>query len=156
MIAPVDLTKLTPAAEISGEDSTETAILQEMLADAERYLGSFRWCPTISERYMGFGIGGVIGLFLFRLSRPIGGADDWLWVVVGDLPAAYFVVDRANDVKSALATYCDLMDDWINAIARRQPLDGVFPVAAEQTDENSRMLRSRIDFIRKRIIPSLD
>src|SRR5256885_471720 len=91
MKAPVDLGCLTLVGKMTGEDAAETEQLREMLARAEAYLRSFQWCPPIAERYIGFGIGGVIALFLFKMERAINNTDEWLWVVGGDLPSAYFV-----------------------------------------------------------------
>jgi len=77
-----------------GEDEEETKMLKVMLSEAESYIASFHWSQPIKERYLGFGVGNVVALFLFRFDKPIRETDDWLWVVVGDLPSAYFVVCR--------------------------------------------------------------
>jgi hypothetical protein len=155
MEAPVDLHRLTPSEDIIGGDSDETASLKMMLDRAVTYLKSFRWCPPISQKYLGFGVGDVVALFLFRLETPISGSDEWLWVVVGDLPSAYFVVDKAHDPASALHTYCHLMDEWVHAVLNNTSLNDVFPVQAEATTKNARMLLSRTKYIRESIIPQI-
>ncbi len=116
MNAPIRLDELTPCDAMKGEDARETAYLKEMLTEAEAYIRSFKWCPKIVERYLGYGVGKVLALFLFRFERPINGSDEWLWVVVGDLPAAYFVVDGSLTAPDALETYCQLMGDWADAV----------------------------------------
>jgi hypothetical protein len=138
-----------------GEDVEETALLRQMLAEARTYIGSFHWCPPISEEYLGFGIGDVIALFLFRFFKPIGETDDWLWVVVGDLPSAYFVIDDTPNARLAAEVYCRLMQEWIIAVTNKAPLKDVFPVRAEATIEMAQKLQSRIDFIRGKIIPMI-
>ena len=125
-----------------------------MLARAQSYLTSFHWCQGISERYVGVGIGGVLALFLFRLKDP-GEVDEWLWVVEGDLPSAYFVVDEAATPAAALSAYCELMEDWANAVSAGLPLHNVFPVRAPATLENAQMLQTRVAFMRREIIPNL-
>src|SRR2546423_11868215 len=97
----MDTRRMTLGPLMQGEDEEETTLLQAMLVEARNYIRSFRWCPSISEEYLGFGIGKVFALFLFRFAKPIADSDDCLWVVVGDLPSAYFVIDDAPNPKSA-------------------------------------------------------
>jgi hypothetical protein len=140
--------------EVAGENQAETDSLRQMLHSAEEYLISFKWCPAITERYLGYGVGGIIAVCLFRLDRSIKGTDDWLWVVVGDLPSAYLVVDEAPDATAAMGVYCHLMEDWANAVLSGRALNDVFPVNAEATVDNARMLLSRTRFIREKLIPA--
>ena len=151
-LASVDLSRLTPVEHMAGEDEAETVLLQQLLVRAEEYLRSFHWCPPIAERYLGIGVGGVLAVFLFKLERAINNADELLWVVEGDLPSAYFVVDEAPNAKSALEVYCTMMEYWANAVMSDSSLDDVFPVAAPATKANADRLCSRIRFIRNRII----
>jgi hypothetical protein len=153
MAIPVNLDRVTPIAEMVGEDQTETTSLSEMLERAEAYLKAFRWCPAIVERYLGFGIGGVVAVFLFRLATKVRDTDDWIWVVVGDLPSAYLVTDRATEARAALLVYCELMDEWAHAVLNGGEVDKTFPVKASATPEHAEMLLSRTQFIRDRIIP---
>ncbi len=149
----LDFSRLIPADEIAGEDESDTAEFRGMLRDAEAYLRSFDWCPSIVERYLGYGLGGVIALFLFKLEEKIQGVDDQLWVVVGDLPSAYFVCDDAATPAAALEVYCGVMDDWAHAVLNGSSLNDVFPVTAEPTTEHANMLLSRTKFIRERLVP---
>jgi hypothetical protein len=150
---PIDFQRLTPCNAMIGEDEEETQSLKEMLARAEEYLRSHGWCPPIVEKYLGYGIGNVLALFLFRIEKPVEGGDEWLWVVEGDLPSAYFVTDRARNAASALAVYCDLMEAWAYAVLDDTQFDEVFPVSTPPTNENAEVLLGRIKFIRERIIP---
>ena len=153
MNPPVDLSNLTPAEHIRGEDPQETEKLREMLQQAVRSLQGFPWCPEILKTYMGIGIGGVLAVFLVHLSEKVGGTDDWLWVIEGDLPSAYLVTDGAPDAGTALEGYCEIMEDWAEAVLSGGPLGEVFPVDAPADREHAEMLLSRIQFIRERILP---
>jgi hypothetical protein len=155
MPSPIDLNQLTPVADMRGESHSETQLLREMLHRAETYIRSFSWCPPLSEEYFAYGVGEVVALFLFRLTSAINETDEWLWVVEGDLPSTYFVVDEAHDSESALTTYCDLMEKWCEAVDQEHLLDDIFPIDAAPTAENSARLRTRINFIRQRILPTL-
>jgi hypothetical protein len=155
MTNPIDLSALTPVERMAGEDEAETAMLRDMLERAEAYLSSHQWCPPIVERYLGVGIGNVFALFLFKLVRAVNDTDEWLWVVDGDLPSAYFVIDEASNIASAVKVYCELMDEWADAVEGGASLDDVFPVKAPATLEHAKMLRNRTKFIRERIIPMI-
>jgi hypothetical protein len=146
---------LVPAETIRGHDGAETRRLRRMLADAEAYLTSHDWCPEIAGRSFAYGVGVVVAVFLFDLARRIRGKDRALWVVVGDLPSAYLVTDRIPDAHGALASYCDLMQDWIAAVRRKRGLAEAFPVDAEATPVNADHLSDRIQFLRKEILPTL-
>ena len=154
MIQHVDLEKLTPAEQIVGEDPEETGLLKEMLRDATDYLRAFRWCPPIDRVYLGYGVGGIVAVFLVHFHERIQGTDEWLWVVAGDLARAYFVLDQANDPASALEVYCQLMDGWVKGVLEGRPLDDVFPVEVEPTVDNATNLLKRLDFIRTRLLPN--
>jgi hypothetical protein len=151
----IDTSRLMPAAFLRGEDDEETAMLHRMLVEARDYIRSFDWCPPISEEYLGFGIGNVFEVFLFRFATPISETDEYLWLVVGDLPSAYFVIDDAQDPKSAAEVYVRIMRDWIDAVRSKGRLDEVFPVKADATGEMAEMLESRVRFMRETIIPMI-
>ncbi len=154
MTLPVDFKRVTPAGQIAGEDPSETRQLREMLHRAETYVRSFKWCPPVVERFLGYGVGGVVAVFLFKLAEKINSTDDFLWVVEGDVPSAYLVTDNAPDPASALGIYCDMMEEWANAVLTGSPLDEAFPVSAPATRENANMLLSRTRFIREKLIPA--
>jgi hypothetical protein len=149
----IDLSRLTSSEEIKGEDPEETALLKEMLGKAEAYLESQSWSRPISNVYFGCGVGGVVAVFLFEFEKSVNETDKWLWVVVGDVPSAYFVTDQAPDAAKALRVYCDLMQQWADAVLQEQPLENLFPVSAAPTKKHANMLLSRISFIREKIIP---
>src|SRR4051812_48819734 len=105
----LDMRKVVPAAMLAGEDAEDTALLRGMLERASQYLRSFRWCADIEEAYFGLGVGGVVAVFLFRIRPAQTGVDPLLWVVVGDVPSAYLVTDRAPSPACALEGYVELM-----------------------------------------------
>jgi hypothetical protein len=153
MVTPVDLNKLTPAERICGDDAEDTRLLREMLHRATQYIQSFEWCPPIEHVYLGCGVGGVVAIFLFHFGEPVKGTDEWLWVVGGDLPSAYLVLDRANDPVLALDGYCELMEAWARSVLAARPLQDVFPVEAKPTLDNAKSLLKRVNFIRTRLLP---
>ena len=143
---------ITPIQEMQGDDQEDTEMLAKMSQDADKFITSHRWCPTISEKYFGFGIGGIVAVFLYHFDSIINQTDDWLWVVVGDLPSVYFVVDAASSPMEALERYCELMEDWADHIMSDNSTEGCYPVKAAPTIENAKLLLSRIEFIRREFL----
>jgi hypothetical protein len=153
MIPSIDLKKLIPSEQIIGEDAEETSLLKEMLRNATDYLQSFQWCPPIDRVYLGCGIGQVVAVFLFHFHERIHGTDEWFWVIEGDLPTAYLVLDQASDPASALEVYCNLMEEWAKAVLEGRSLKDVFPVEVEPSPDNAKNLLKRLNFIRIRLLP---
>jgi hypothetical protein len=98
-------------------------------------------------------VGGVIALFRFEFAHAIDDTDRELWVVVGDLPGAYFIYEGNEDPAVALECYCGLMEEWALAARDGESVDECFPVDAEATAGNAEMLLSRIAFIRRELVP---
>lgn len=140
---------------IIGDSSDDTQLLRGMAVAARQYLQGFRWCPPVERLRLAYGIGDVVAIFYVEFSRPIDGGDTALWVVVGDLPSAYLVTDVIDSPRVALESYCNLMDDWINAALGAAPLDSAFPVAVAPTRENAERLKTRIAYLRKSIVPNV-
>ena len=142
--------------DIAGDDDEDTALLREMAQEARRYIASHSWCPPEKNLWLACGVGGVVALFLLEFSQKIAGSpDDTLWLVVGDLPSAYFVTENATSARAALECYCNIMDDWIAAVLDGGDLDEVYPVEAEPNEENARELESRLRFLQSEIIPAI-
>jgi hypothetical protein len=69
------------------------------------------------------------------------------------LPSAYFVVEACPRPAEALEIYCEIMEDWADNVIAGADLSESYPVSVEPTIEHADMLKGRIDFIRKKLIP---
>lgn len=149
--------QITPEREPSDDPAEREELARlaaELAAEAAGYIRNFHWAPPIRDMPLAFGIGKVIGLYLARFERPIeGGDDDELWIVVGDMPPAYFVTDYTSAPADALEAYCELMQDWADAVVANDDLSQVYPVFAAPTQEHAEMLLGRIAYIRRVFIP---
>jgi hypothetical protein len=145
---------MAPVFRLTDESDSESKALLDLARNAREYLQSFAWCTPIREVRLAFGIAGVLGLFLVEFDKKIQGTDDRLWVVSGDLPQAYFVVEPNDTAQVALERYCSLMDGWIFSVLSFGDFDEVYPVKAQRTAANADQLRRRIDFIRSEIVPN--
>lgn len=139
--------------KIQGDSREDTELLRAMAQRAETYIRAFKWCPDIRAMYLAYGVGEIIALFLVEFSKRIAGTDKRLWIVVGDLPSAYMVVELDDSPKEALERYTRLMDRWISAVSMGTAIKDVFPVETDPSFENADALRLRIEFLRSEVIP---
>lgn len=150
---PIKTSELKPEEKIQGEDLDETNSLKAMLEKATDYVREFSWCPPIHSRFMAFGIGGVVGVFLLKFSKTIQNSKDKeVWVVCGDLPSVYMVTEDLPDSKAVLYEYCNLMQDWIDAVLTNGNLEEVYPVEDPPTHGNAKALKKRINFIKTELL----
>jgi hypothetical protein len=145
--------KLQKEETIQGDSPGDTALLRGMAVEARTFLSSFQWCPPIKAVFLGYGVGNVVAAFLVQLTEAIRGKDEFLWVIVGDLPSIYMVTDNAPTASDALSIYCDIANKWADAVLQRKDTTKTFPIKAEPTLENANLLKKRICFLREQIIP---
>ncbi len=127
--------------------------LLEKLGEAKTFLRSFRWVSTIDQAYLGDHVEGIIGIFLFKITPKLVGVDDYVWVIVGDLPNAYITVDDCPNPAAALDGYIGALEDWVSAVLNGEPTDELIPVDASESRENALALKSRLKFLDERILP---
>jgi len=151
----IDINKVTPIMEYQGEDEEDTALIRRMEETAYTYLMSFTWCKKICESYVGIGIGGVIGVFLYRIEPSRGDIDEWLWIVAGDLPPAYITTERARTPAAALDAYIGEMEEWVAAAREGRDVSALIPVNAEPNRENAVLLDRRLRFLDREVLSYL-
>ena len=113
----------------------------------------YDWCRGIRELFFGAGIGDVFAVFLARIfpSRPA--VDEYLWIVVGDIPSAYLAIDDCPTPKTALDGYIWEMRKWIQLAKQGKSSSDVIPVNVPATPEWADLLESRLNALEQRIIP---
>lgn len=148
----VDLSLLLSISAMKGDNPEDTRLLKSMFEEARGYLLSFNWCREVKESWFGWGVGGVCAVFLFEIIPARKNVDSWLWVVVGDLPSAYVVLDGSPTPMKALDTYVELMQEWVDAVKQGKTTNNLIPVDAEQTMQNADLLERRLAFLRKKVL----
>jgi hypothetical protein len=148
----VDVSLLTPIDKTLGDSATDTRLLRRMATEAQKYMLSFRWCKRIRRGWFGWGVGGVCAVFLFEIVPESRKVDSKLWVIVGDLPPAYLVLDKSPTPMSALKNYVDLMQQWVEAARAGKSVDDCIPVNVAPTKPNATLLKRRLAFLRTRIL----
>ena len=115
-----------------------------MLEEARGFLSTFNWCRRTEESYFGIGYADILAVFLFRISPACTGVDDWLWVVVGDLPNAYLVTEGNLTPELAVDGYVYEMSRWVEAAKDGRPVEDLIPVNVAPTQENAEALERRL------------
>lgn len=130
--------------------------LAEPLSDLEsaavNYIRSFRWSGEVLAMYDGFQEPDILGVFLVHLRPAEPQVDEWLWVVVGDLPPAYLVTDGASNYVQAVAGYVEEMQRWVDAAREGRPIDELIPVNVAPTAEYAEMLQGRLSTLKRMIV----
>ncbi|UWZ83036.1 hypothetical protein [Occallatibacter riparius] len=144
---------VVPIAEMRGEDDDETQRLRSMEATARAFLSDFDWCSEIREFYFGEGIGDVFAIFLARIKPNRPSVDEYVWVIVGDIPSAYLVTDDCPSPKEALEGYIWEVRKWVALAKEGRTSRDVIPVNAPATREWAQMLERRLNALEQRIIP---
>jgi hypothetical protein len=151
----IPVTGIVPLKQMAGDDEEDTALLCQMAENAETFLKSFSWCFAIRESFFGAGVGKIIAVFLFRiiLARP--DIDEWLWVVVGDLPPAYLVTECCKTPSEAVEAYIEEMSKWVEHARRGQESAEVISVNVPATPEWAENLNRRLETLRTTILPEI-
>ncbi len=139
-----------------GEDGLDDKLLREMADQAIRYVRSFQWCLDIHEKYFGDGFGGIIALFLFRVTIRGRETPEWIWVFVGDLPSSYLEVDGFHTPRKALLRYITGVEDWVGTREdEREKRDDLPPIEVPPGPEILEILKGRIDTLRCHVLPHM-
>ena len=149
----IDFSSVVPLSEMKGDSDADTDLFMQLAAEATAFIQGFDWCKGIQESYFGWAVGGVLGVFFFRIIAACEGVDECLWVAVGDIPSAYLVTDESRKPSEALRAYIAEMRQWVAAAASGQPVDQVIPVNVRATRETALALKKRLDFLECEILP---
>ena len=144
-----------PITALRGEDDTDTNLLRDMAERAVQYIRSFEWCLELHEQYFGDGIGGVVALFLFRISIRELAAPQWVWIVVGDLPSAYFGFEGFTSPYAALLLYIEGVEEWLAASWEERASGELIPIEVLPRPEFLEMLRGRAAMLRSAVLPHI-
>ena len=141
----IDVSRMVAGERAMGDDEEDTGLLRKMHQEASSFLSTFSWCCEIRRSFFGCGTGGIVAVFLMEITPSRKDVDEWLWVVVGDLPPAYLVTDNTRNATDALEGYVSLMRDWVRAVRNGLDLSQFIPVNAPPTLEAANRLETRLN-----------
>lgn len=142
--------------EIELDDLSEIEEFKRILKlhdEAKGYLESFHWCLKTKKGWYDndHGIYEKVGVFLFEIQPIDNRVDDFIWVIVGDLPSVY--LDKSVKTgKEALEIYCNLMMEWAENVKNGRSVSECYPIPVEPIVENAELLENRIVFIRRELL----
>ncbi|RVU34812.1 hypothetical protein EOI86_18370 [Hwanghaeella grinnelliae] len=136
----------------TSEDADEMNAFDEVLEHARSFLMGHRWCTDIVESRIGMFVPRIVSVFLFRIDHTEDFVDEWLWIVVGDVPPGYLVTDYAPNAAWALNLYIGLAKEWVDAVKEGKPVVGLYPINVPPTLEWAEQLDSRLRFLEKEIL----
>ena len=131
----------------------ELKCILKLEAKAQNYLESFKWCKSVKNSWCDkkYCVYDNIGVFLFEIEPINSEVDDFVWIVVGDLPSVY--LDKSVKTgRECLKTYCELMQDWVDNVNSGKSLAESYPIPAEPNRKNADLLMSRILFIQEELL----
>ena len=96
-----------------------------------------------------------INIFLYEIENEQSSEDNFIWIMVGDLPAIYLDTYSVKTTKQVIENYIDLADDWIHHAESDQSLNDCFPFDTNTSIENINMLKKRIQLLRDNIFPNI-
>lgn len=151
MLNGPDLSKVERLTPELLEDEFGTEV-REYLSEARSFLLYYNWCQSIQEEYVGIFVKGILGIFLFKIVPTRADVDEWIWVVVGDVPPAYLTCDQCPNPATALDGYIGAMSEWVDAASRGESVAEMIPVNVPATRENAELLRKRLAFLDERVL----
>jgi hypothetical protein len=126
-----------------------------LVLKVNEFLDKFKWASGRKNLWVADCIPGVLGIFLVELDPQGRDIDQYIWVVVGDLPPAYLSSEYAKSPKDALDGYIGEMMAWVEAVENGNPTDELIPNNGALTLANARALRSRLEFLGHKVLPHL-
>jgi hypothetical protein len=129
--------------------------LMNARGEALQFITFHNWVGRIRSEYLGAAFEGMIYIFLFEIEPTRADVDEWLWVVVGDLPLAYITCEDAKNPFEALDGYVGAMEQWVDAARQGASVADLIPVNVPATPENAEALSRRLAFIDEHILPRL-
>ena len=89
---------------------------------------------------------------MFRIVPSDEKIEEYLWVVVGDLPPLYLVTEAAATSAVALLRYIEVMTLWAEAAIAGTACSGLPPVEADFSRENGTALQTRLKILREYLV----
>jgi len=110
----------------------------------------------VKESTLYLNLGSTLCIFLMEIDNAASDEDNFLWIMVGDIPSMHLDVYGTKTTIEVLDRYNALARDWIFNVQHGLSVDDCYPFDTESTIEMADMLKKRVDFIEKTIIPNID
>lgn len=143
---------MAPLETINPSNLKDKLSFYDLSKEAKEFLLGHKWCKRIKEGYLDIGVEGIFAVFYFEIEPADPSIDKQLWVIVGDLPPAYIVVEDNPNGACALDAYIGEMKEWVEAAKRGESVENLIPVNVPPNKEYAKMLEERLKFLEKKIL----
>ncbi|TPM34484.1 hypothetical protein [Mesorhizobium sp. B2-3-5] len=150
-----DLSKVSRLPLGAGDPDRHDS-LEAALSDAREYINFYDWGKAIKSEYLGYGVEGIIYIFLFEISPDRPEVFQWIWVIVGDVPSAFIPGDESKTPYQALDEYIGAMEEWVEAARQGKSVAKLIPVNVDANPANAEMLAGRLKFLDEKILPLIE
>lgn len=148
MVYPVRIENIDSSIEFFDE-------VTPLLEESKKYLTSHKWCKSIKQGWLFTNIGYAVNIFLYEIENEQSPDDNFIWIMVGDLPAIYLDTYGVETTREVIEGYIDLASDWIHFAESDQYLDNCFPFQINISSESIRMFKERIQLLHDNILPEI-
>jgi len=152
MKTSLDISKVVEWSKYLAAQNENVAEMNSMHQEAREFLEFYDWCLEIKESYVGILYPEIVAVFLFKIVPSRENVDEWIWVIVGDLPPAYLTIDVCTNPATALDGYIGAMLEWVDAAQKGKSIAELIPVNVPASKENANMLKTRLDFLNEKIL----
>jgi hypothetical protein len=146
---PVNFKDINPDIDFYSE-------LPSVYRKAEKYLLSFKWCAEIRDCFLYYNLGNVFCIFLFEIENTKSSKDNFLWIIVGDIPSMYLDVYGPRSTVEVLEDYVRLAEDWIAHIKSKKSVSECYPFNAEPTIELAELLEKKVAFMKGTLLNEME
>ena len=146
----MNLSKATNYADFLERYKGDVSFLSDCYERASKYISELRWITGVENVYVGLHFDGMFCVFLFETSLNVDKKfpdDEFIWIVVGDLPIAYITSEVSPNPACALDSYVGAMFEWVEAVETGASVSDLIPVNVPPTTEYAAMLRTRLELI---------
>ena len=145
---PLRIEDIDPTVEFFDE-------VVSLIKESKEYLGRQKWCKSIQRGWLFTNIGYAVNIYLYEIENEQSPEDNFLWIMVGDLPPIYLDTYNVKSTKEVIEIYVDLANDWIQHARTGQSLDECFPFEAANSHQLITMLESRTRRLQNEILPNI-
>lgn len=137
---PYDRESVWDINEYSKTHDVGSAAFLKLFHCGREYLVAKPWVVRVTDILVGKIIGDRAGAFLYEIAPTSKKVDRLHWVICGDVPSAYLVLDKAKNPDEAIEQYCFQVRKWIEGVRAGQLLPNTMPIEWPQTIESAERL----------------
>lgn len=152
IIKEIDISQMMSLDELKNSDIEDVDLLLQLADEAMLYVKSHSWCKEILEIYFDRGWGDMVAVFYITIKPNGDNVDNSIWVIVGDLPPAYFDPINCKNGAQALEGYVDCMQEWVRRVYNGENVDDVISVNVPTEKKYAQMLEARLQIIKDEIL----